>query len=104
MSSQVNSVIAGVLVTVISASSLGLFKVYSDVEVMKKRIDQIDQSMASNAEATRRFTEMMNQMDKSIAVQSEIVATLKEAVNSLEVKTQSYNKYDYEPIRRGIGK
>ncbi|MGL5016113.1 MAG: hypothetical protein ACRC6V_17810 [Bacteroidales bacterium] len=40
--------------------------------------------MKEREETTKRFTDMMNQMDKSLAVQTEAVNALKSAVNRLE--------------------
>ncbi|MGL5965383.1 MAG: hypothetical protein ACRCZ2_13460 [Fusobacteriaceae bacterium] len=51
---------------------------------MEAQILAIERTMAGREETTKRFTAMMAQMDKTLAVQIESVNTLKIAVSRLE--------------------
>lgn len=79
-----NSIISGVAVVALSAGVLGGFNIYTETMVMKEQILAIERTMEGREETTKRFTMMMNQMDKTLAVQTEAVNTLKKAVQRLE--------------------
>lgn len=79
-----NSIVSGVAIVALSAGLLGGFNIYTETQVMKEQILAIERTMEGREETTKRFTAMMNQMDKTLAVQIEAVNTLKIAVGRLE--------------------
>lgn len=87
MSDYINSVIGAILIALLSTASVGGFTVYKDVELLKTRTNLIEQSIKERNESSERFTAMMNQMDRTLAVQAEAVNALKEAVKRLEQAT-----------------
>ncbi|UZV39631.1 hypothetical protein APT65_00016 [Trabzonvirus APT65] len=87
MSEYLNSLIGAILIALLSAASVGGFTVYKDVELLKSRTELIEQSIKEKDQSTERFTAMMNQMDRTLAVQAEAVNALKDAVKRLEQAT-----------------
>ncbi|MGL5015840.1 MAG: hypothetical protein ACRC6V_16395 [Bacteroidales bacterium] len=84
MSNGSSSVVSGIAIAALSAGLMGGFNIYTDTKIMKEQIVGIERTMEEREETTRRFTLMMNQMDKTLAVQTEAVNTLKKAVERLE--------------------
>lgn len=84
MSNGSSSVVSGIAIAALSAGLMGGFNIYTDTKIMKEQIVGIEKTMEEREETTRRFTMMMNQMDKTLAVQTEAVNTLKKAVERLE--------------------
>lgn len=87
MSEYINSLIGAIIIALLSAGGVGGFTVYKDVELLKARTDLIEQSIKEKDQSTERFTAMMNQMDRTLAVQAEAVNALKDAVKRLEQAT-----------------
>lgn len=84
MSNGSSAVISGIAIAVLSGASVAGFNLYTDVQVLKTQTASIESTMIEREETTKRFTDMMHQMDKSLAVQIEAVNALKSAVNRLE--------------------
>ncbi|MGL5012786.1 MAG: hypothetical protein ACRC6V_00635 [Bacteroidales bacterium] len=84
MSNGSSAVVSGVVLAVLSGASVAGFNLYTDVQLLKAQTVALEISMVEREETTKRFTEMMHQMDKSLAVQTEAVNALKSAVNRLE--------------------
>ena len=84
MSNGSSAVISGIAIAVLSGASVAGFNLYTDVQVLKTQTAAIEVSLAEKEETTKRFTDMMHQIDKSLAVQIEAVHALKSAVNRLE--------------------
>lgn len=87
MSNGASAILSSVAIAIMSASGLAGFKLYTDVELLKLTTVNIERSMEEREETTKRFTAMMLQMDKTLAVQTEAVNTLKDAVKRLETRT-----------------
>lgn len=84
MSNGSSAVVSGIAIAVLSGASVAGFGMYTDVQALKIQTAAIERSMEEREETTKRFTQMMFQMDKTLAVQTEAVNTLKEAVRRLE--------------------
>lgn len=84
MSNGSSSVVSGIAIAALSAGLMGGFNIYTDVKIMKEQVVNIEKTMDEREETTKRFTQMMYQMDRTLAVQTEAVNTLKEAVKRLE--------------------
>ena len=84
MSNGSSAVISGIAIAVLSGASVAGFNLYTDVQLLKLKTTSIESTMSEREETTKRFTEMMYHMDKSLAVQIEAVNALKSAVNRLE--------------------
>lgn len=84
MSNGSSAVISGIAIAVLSGASVAGFNLYTDVQMLKLQTSNMERSMDEREETTKRFTQMMFQMDKTLAVQTEAVNTLKDAVKRLE--------------------
>lgn len=84
MSNGSSAVISGIAIAVLSGASVAGFNLYTDVQLLKLQTSAMERSMDEREETTKRFTQMMFQMDKTLAVQTEAVNTLKDAVKRLE--------------------
>lgn len=84
MSSQISSIISGVLITVVSAVCLGGFNMYTDLELLKTQTKLLEVSFKDREESVKNHQAMMHQMDKNLAVQIEAVNVLRDAVRRLE--------------------
>lgn len=84
MSNGSSAVISGIAIAVLSGASVAGFNLYTDVQLLKVQTATMERSMDEREETTKRFTQMMFQMDKTLAVQTEAVNTLKDAVKRLE--------------------
>lgn len=84
MSSGSSAVVSGVMIAVLSGASVAGFNLYTDVQLLKNQTAALERNMEEREETTKRFTQMMMQMDKTLAVQTEAVNTLKDAVKRLE--------------------
>lgn len=84
MSNGSSAVVSGIAIAVLSGASVAGFNLYTDVQLLKVQTASMERSMEEREETTKRFTQMMFQMDKTLAVQTEAVNTLKEAVKRIE--------------------
>ena len=84
MSNGSSAIVSGVVLAVLSGASVAGFNLYTDVQLLKLQTSALETSMMEREQTTKRFTEMMHQMDKSLSVQTEAVNALKSAVNRLE--------------------
>lgn len=84
MSNGSSAVVSGIAIAVLSGASVAGFNLYTDVQLLKLQTSAMERSMDEREETTKRFTQMMFQMDKTLAVQTEAVNTLKEAVKRIE--------------------
>lgn len=84
MSNGSSAVVSGIMIAVLSGASVAGFNLYTDVQLLKSQTTSLERSMEEREETTKRFTQMMMQMDKTLAVQTEAVNTLKDAVRRLE--------------------
>lgn len=84
MSNGSSAIVSGIAIAVLSGASVAGFNLYTDVQMLKLQTSNIERSMEEREETTKRFTEMMHQMDRTLAVQTEAVNTLKKAVERLE--------------------
>lgn len=98
MSNGSSAVVSGIMIAVLSGASVAGFNLYTDVQLLKSQTASLERNMEEREETTKRFTQMMMQMDKTLAVQTEAVNTLKDAVKRLENGTfLTYNKdKDYD--------
>lgn len=87
MSNGSSAIVSGVVLAVLSGASVAGFNLYTDVQLLKVQTSSLEVAMKEREETTKRFTDMMNQMDKSLAVQTEAVNALKSAVNRLEERS-----------------
>lgn len=101
MSNGSSSVVSGIAIAALSAGLMGGFNIYTDTKIMKEQISGIERTMEEREETTKRFTQMMYQMDRTLAVQTEAVNTLKEAVKRLEGGSIIAINYDREIINDG---
>lgn len=92
MSNGSSAVVSGIAIAVLSGACVAGFGVYNDVQTLKLQYTIIEKTTQERDEATNRFTLMMSQMDKTLAVQTEAVNTLKEAVKRIE----DGNRYAYD--------
>ena len=95
MSNGSSAVVSGIVIAVLSGASVAGFNLYTDVQLLKSQTFSLEKSMEEREETTKRFTQMMMQMDKTLAVQTEAVNTLKDAVRRLEGGFLASNKEDY---------
>lgn len=93
MSNGSSAVISGIAIAVLSGASVAGFNLYTDVQLLKLQTTAMERSMEEREETTKRFTQMMFQMDKTLAVQTEAVNTLKEAVKRIEGGNFIANNY-----------
>lgn len=84
MSNGSSAVVSGIVIAVLSGASVAGFNLYTDVQLLKAQSAAMERTMEEREETTKRFTLMMAQMDKTLAVQTEAVNTLKDAVKRLE--------------------
>lgn len=84
MSNGSSAVVSGIAIAVLSGASVAGFNLYTDVQLLKVQTSALEISMQEREQTTKRFTEMMYQMDRTLAVQTEAVNTLKKAVERLE--------------------
>lgn len=84
MSNGSSAVVSGIMIAVLSGASVAGFNLYTDVQLLKNQTASLERNMEEREETTKRFTQMMMQMDKTLAVQTEAVNTLKDAVRRLE--------------------
>ncbi|MGL5015005.1 MAG: hypothetical protein ACRC6V_12055 [Bacteroidales bacterium] len=84
MSNGSSAVVSGIAIAVLSGASVAGFNLYTDVQLLKVQNVAIERTMSEREETTKRFTDMMHQMDRTLAVQIEAVNTLKKAVERLE--------------------
>lgn len=84
MSYDRSAVITGVGIALLTGVVISSFNMYTDVQLLKVQTAALEVTMKEREETTKRFTEMMYQMDKTVAVQAEATNALKEAVNRLE--------------------
>ncbi|MGL5014177.1 MAG: hypothetical protein ACRC6V_07805 [Bacteroidales bacterium] len=84
MSNGSSAVVSGIAIAVLSGACVAGFTMYNDVQALKLQYTVIEKTMDERDETTKRFTQMMFQMDKTLAVQTEAVNTLKDAVKRLE--------------------
>lgn len=96
MSNGSSAVVSGIAIAALSAGLVGGFNVYTDTKIMKEQIISIERTMDEREQTTKRFTEMMYQMDRTLAVQIEAVNTLKKAVERLEGGSIIAINYDRE--------
>lgn len=87
MSNGASAILSSVAIAIMSAAGLAGFKMYSDVELLKLTTVNLERTMSERQETTERFTAMMLQMDKTLAVHTEAVNTLKDAVKRIEIRT-----------------
>lgn len=87
MSNTSSTILSSVAIAMMSAAGLAGFKLYSDVELLKLTASNMERTMEERKETTERFTAMMLQMDKTLAVHTEAVNTLKDAVKRIEIRT-----------------
>lgn len=92
MSNGSSAVVSGIAIAVLSGASVAGITMYNDVQALKLQYTVIEKTMDERDEATNRFTLMMAQMDKTLAVQTEAVNTLKDAVKRIE----DGNRYAFE--------
>lgn len=92
MSNGSSAVVSGVVIAVLSGASVAGFNLYTDVQLLKNQTTVLEKSMEEREETTKRFTQMMYQMDRTLAVQIEAVNTLKEAVNRIESRDYPHPK------------
>ena len=100
MSNGSSAVVSGIMIAVLSGASVAGFNLYTDVQLLKNQTATLEKSMDEREETTKRFTQMMMQMDKTLAVQTEAVNTLKDAVRRLETGSfTAYHKEDFNDSR-----
>lgn len=80
----ITSVLVGVGITIMSAGVLSIFKGYTDLEILKERVSVMETNLNVTTEAYQRLDSTLTQIDKNVAVQTEILSTLKTAVKKLE--------------------
>lgn len=101
MSNGVSAIMSSVYIAVASAAGVAGFGLYTDVQLLKVQTTNMERSMDEREETTKRFTAMMLQMDKTLAVQTEAVNTLKDAVKRLETRdSYVYNYKEVDSDRR----
>lgn len=97
MSNGVSAIISSVYIAIASAAGVAGFSLYTDVQLLKNQTMNMEKSMDEREETTKRFTAMMLQMDKTLAVQNETVNTIKDAIKRLESRdSYSYRGEEYD--------
>lgn len=99
MSNGSSAVVSGIMIAVLSGASVAGFNLYTDVQLLKSQTVALERNMEEREETTKRFTQMMMQMDKTLAVQTEAVNTLKDAVRRLESGSFLVNNKEYNNDR-----
>lgn len=84
MSNGSSGVIAGVAVVALSAGCMGGFTVYTDMQLMKLEMKNVQTTLDERKVSEDRFNALMNRMDKTLAVNTEAINSLQKAVNRLE--------------------
>lgn len=92
MDSNFSQVFTGVVSTLICGICVGMFKMYTDVEILKNRIDTQDKLIMKQQEYSEKFDQMIQKFDKTLAVQAATVQTLKETIDRVEANSK--------PVRR----
>lgn len=101
MSNGSSAVVSGIAIAVLSGASVSGFNLYTDVQLLKSQTAAIERTIEEREETTKRFTQLMLQMDKTLAVQTEAVNTLKDAVRRLESGGfLAYSKEDFHDSRK----
>lgn len=89
---NISQIFVGVASTLICVICLGMFKMHTDVEVLKTRIDTQDKLILKQQEYSEKFDQMIQKFDKTLALQAATVQSLKETVEKMDMK--------YTPPRR----
>lgn len=92
MFKDISSIIAGVLISLLSVAAIAGFNMYTDLALVQDQTARLELLMKERGEIDERFHAMMMQMDKNLAVQTEAVKALKQAVSRLEDVTFHVNK------------
>lgn len=94
-----STVIAGIIVILTTTLLITSANLYMDVQVLKSQTITLQKVVEERKEATEKFVVFMSHMDKTLAVHTEAVNTLKEAVKRLENGIINYNKEDFNDGR-----
>ncbi|MGL5013540.1 MAG: hypothetical protein ACRC6V_04510 [Bacteroidales bacterium] len=81
---MMKQITVGAVGAIMASAVMGTFVMYSDVQVTKAKMDGLQKVMEDREETTKRFTEMLHQMDKTLTVQAQSVNALEGAVDRLE--------------------
>lgn len=84
MSNGSSGVIAGVAVVALSAGCMGGFTMYTDLQLMKLEMKNVQTLLEEKDKSDKQFTALMTRMDKTLAVNTEAINSLQKAVNRLE--------------------
>ncbi|MGL5582279.1 MAG: hypothetical protein ACRDCE_15145 [Cetobacterium sp.] len=76
--------VSAVLTGIITSAVIGGVVMWRDVALMKEQIIMNKEELALRAKSADQFETFLNQMERSIAVQTESVNGLKKAVDRLE--------------------
>ena len=87
-----NQIFVGVASTLIGVMCLGLFKMHTDIEITKTRIDAHDKALTRQAEYVDKFDEMLKRFDKALAIQASTVDTLKTTIDRMEEDRRLANR------------
>lgn len=80
MDAKVGGVIGGALIAVLSAGAVGVFDMYTDVQILKAHSHSTDAALRANHEAGKEFMKTLGQINATLAAQTEAINNLKEAV------------------------
>lgn len=89
MTTKWPEITSGVLIALLSGLSVSAFNLHTDVQLLKEQTRAMQESAKERKETTKNISEMMVHLDKTLAVQSQVVDALRDAVNRLE-KTNPY--------------
>lgn len=89
MNNRWSEIASGILIAFVSGLSVSAFNLHTDVQLLKEQTRSMQESAKERNETTKNISEMMIQLDKTLAVQSQVVNTLRDAVARLE-KTNPY--------------
>lgn len=84
MDKNFNQVFTGVVSTLICGICMGMFKMYTDVEILKNRLETQEKLIMKQQEYSEKFDVMIQKFDKTLAVQAATVQTLRETLDRVE--------------------
>lgn len=94
MSNGSSGVIAGVAVVALSAGCLGGFTMYTDLQLMKQEVVNVNRAIEDRKVSEEKYNALMIRMDKTLAINTEAINSLQKAVNRLE---GGYVAINYNP-------
>lgn len=100
MSNGVVNALIGAVITLGISGVVGGISLYGEVQVLKEQNRSVEKLIQDRDITTMRFTDMMHSLEKNVAVQTEVVSTLRVAVERLEETVYTMKQKETSNDRR----